>query len=118
MRFMFMVRTAHQGPPTPELMAAMNELANREIAAGRLVDQGGLLPAAMGAEIQVKAGKVSIMDGPFVETKEVVGGYAVFELPGRAEAIASAVEFMDLHRKFAPGWEGICEMRPMASSGN
>jgi hypothetical protein len=117
MRFMFMVKTAHQGPPTPELMAAIDELAGREIEAGRLIDQGGLLPPAMGAEIQVKDGKVSVLDGPFAESKEVVGGYAVFELPGREEAIASALEFMELHRRFAPGWEGICEMRPMASSG-
>jgi hypothetical protein len=118
MRFMFMVKTAHQGPPTPELMAAMNELAEREIKAGRLVDQGGLLPVAMGAQIQVKDGRVSVTDGPFAETKEVIGGYAIFELAGREEAIASAVEFMELHRSFAPGWEGTCEMRPMVTSAS
>ena len=54
-------------------------------------------------------GQLSVVDGPFVEAKEVIGGYAIFELPGKEEAVASAREFMQLHKDFMPGWEGTCE---------
>ena len=57
-----------------------------------------------------------VTDGPFVEAKEVIGGYAIFELPGKQEAVAMAVEFMQLHKDFMPGWEGTCELRAFAGS--
>ena len=57
-----------------------------------------------------------MIDGPFVEAKEFVGGYAVFELASREEALASAVEFMNLHKDYGDEWEGICEVRPMATA--
>ena len=117
MRFMFIVRSSHAGPPPPALMEAMNKLADREIKAGRLLDTGGLMPAATGAEIRIKNGLLSVVDGPFVEAKEVIGGYAIFELPGKEEALASANEFMQLHKDFFPGWEGTCELRTIASDG-
>jgi hypothetical protein len=114
MRFMFIVTSAHAGPPTPELMEAMNKLADREIQAGRMLDNGGLMPVAMGARVRIANGQLSVVDGPFVEAKEVIGGYAIFELQGKEEAVASAVEFMQLHKDFMPGWEGTCEVRPFA----
>lgn len=117
MRYMFIVRSADQGPPSPELMEAMNELAAEEIRAGRMIDQGGLMPVAMGAEISLKGGRVSVVDGPFMESKEIVGGYAIFDFPAKEEAIASAQKFMELHRQHMPGWEGVCEMRAMAVHG-
>jgi hypothetical protein len=116
MRFMFIVKTAHAGPPTPELMEAMHKLANREITAGRMLDNGGLMPLAMGAQVRITDGQLSVVDGPFVEAKEVIGGYAIFELQGKEEAVASAVEFMQLHKDFFPGWEGTCEIRTFAGS--
>jgi len=114
MRFMFIVKSAHPGPPTPELMEAMNKLADQEIKAGRMLDNGGLMPAAMGAQVRLIDGQVSVLDGPFVEAKEVIGGYAIFELQGKEEAVASAVNFMQLHKDFMPGWEGTCEVRAFA----
>ena len=114
MRFMFIVTSAHAGPPTPELMEAMNKLADREIQAGRMLDNGGLMPVAMGARVRIANGQLSVVDGPFVEAKEVIGGYAIFELQGKEEAVASAVEFMQLHKDFMPGWEGTCEVRAFA----
>jgi len=114
MRFMFIVTSAHAGPPTPELMEAMNKLADREIHAGRMLDNGGLMPVAMGARVRIANGQLSVVDGPFVEAKEVIGGYAIFELQGKEEAVASAVEFMQLHKDFMPGWEGTCEVRAFA----
>jgi hypothetical protein len=68
-------------------------------------------------QVRVTDGKLSVVDGPFVEAKEVVGGYAIFELPGKEEAVASATEFMQLHKDLFPGWEGTCEVRTFASTG-
>jgi hypothetical protein len=116
MRFMFIVKSDHYSSPTPELMEAMHKLADREIKAGRMLDSGGLMPLATGAEVRIADGKLSVVDGPFVEAKEVVGGYAIFELPGKEEALASVKEFMQLHRDLMPGWEGTCEIRAFAPS--
>ena len=115
MRFMFMVKSAHPfGSPTPQFMEAMNKLADREIKAGRLLDNGGLMPLATGAQVRITDGQISVLDGPFVEAKEVIGGYAIFELKGKEEALASATEFMQLHKDYMPGWEGTCELRAFA----
>ena len=64
--------------------------------------------------MRIKDGELSVIDGPFVEAKEVIGGYAIFEFRNKEEALASAVEFMQLHRQHMPGWEGTCEVRAMA----
>lgn len=117
MRFMFIVKSAHAGPPTPELMQAMAKLAEREIKAGRLLDQGGLMPLPTGAQVRIANGKLAVTDGPFVEAKEVIGGYAIFELPGKEEALASAKEFMQLHKDLMPEWEGVCELRAFVPNG-
>ena len=117
MRFMYVVTSSQPTRgPTPALMEAMHKLAEREIKAGRMVDSGGLLPVAMGgAQVKVTDGKLGVVDGPFVETKEMIGGYAVFELRNKEEAIAAAKEFMQLHLDHMPGWEGTCEVRVMVS---
>ena len=117
MKFMFIVKSAHRIPPTPALLEAMHKLANREIKAGRMLDNGGLMPIAMGAQVRIANGKLAILDGPFAEAKEVIGGYAVFELKNKEEAVESAVEFMQLHKDHMPGWEGTCEVRAFAPGG-
>jgi hypothetical protein len=115
MRFMYLVK--HPGPPgnpTAEFMEAMHRLADREIKAGRMLDNGGLMPVETGAQVRIADGKLSVIDGPFVEAKEVVGGYAIFELRDKEEAVAMAKEFMQLHLDHMPGWEGTCELRSFA----
>src|ERR1700753_3286671 len=115
MRFMYIV--SHPGPsvqPPPEMLEAMHKLADREIKAGRMLDNGGLMPRATGAQVRIKDGKLSVVDGPFVEAKEVIGGYAIFELRDKEEAVAAAVEFMQLHKEHMPGWDGTCEVRALA----
>lgn len=116
MRFMSIVTSAHSQPPTPELMEAMNKLADREIKAGRMLDMGGLTPVTMGAQVRIANGQLSVIDGPFVEAKEVIGGYAIMEFGNKDEAVASAVEFMQLHKDFMPGWDGTCEVRAFAGA--
>jgi len=116
MRFMSIVTSSQPpGQPTPELLEAMHKLADREIKAGRVIDNAGLMPLATGAQVRLVDGKLSVVDGPFIEAKEVVGGYAISELRSKEEAVALAVEFMQLHRDHMPGWEGTCEVRMFAS---
>ena len=114
MRFMFFITSAHTTPPTPELIEAMDKLANEEIKAGRMIDTGGLMPLVTGARVTLKEGKVALIDGPFIEAKEMVGGYAIFEMQNKEEAVASAMNFMQMHADHMPGWEGTCEIRAMA----
>jgi hypothetical protein len=114
MRFMYIVTPSHPVPPTPELMEAVHKLADREIRAGHMLDSGALTPRAAGAQVRITDGQLSVIDGPFVEAKEVIGGYAIFELRDKQEAVAKAVEFMQVHRDHMPGWEGTCEVRAFA----
>ena len=114
MRFMFIVTSAEPAAPTPALLEAMHGLADREIKAGRMIDNGGLTPLQQGARVSVADGKLRVTDGPFVEAKEVIGGYAIFELRDKEEAVAMAREFMQLHLEHMPGWEGTCELRAFA----
>ena len=114
MRFMMIVKHAErQGPPPQALMDAIGKLAEEETKAGTMIGSGGLAPTAQGARVRLSGGKVTVTDGPFTETNEVLGGYAQFELKSREEAIRAAVRFMELHEKHWPGWEGETEVRQM-----
>ncbi len=114
MRFMMIVKHAEkQGPPPKQLMDAVEKHAEEEAKAGRMFGGGGLGPTALGARVRLSEGKVIVTDGPFPETKEVIGGYAQFELKSKEEAIESAILFMELHKKHWPGWEGETEVRQM-----
>jgi hypothetical protein len=52
-----------------------------------------------------------VIDGPFTEAKEVVGGYAIYDVKSKKEAIEATSRFMELHREHWPGWEGESEIR-------
>lgn len=113
MRVMYFVRSKSTSFPPNRLMEEINKLVERHRQAGNLVDLGGALtPMADGAIVKLSGGEVHVIDGPFAEAKEVVGGYAIFQFANREEALAAAVEFMNLHRDYGDGWEGECEMRP------
>ncbi len=114
MRFMMIVKHAEkQGPPPQPLMDAIAKLGEDEAKAGTMLGSGGLGPTALGARVRLSKGQVTVTDGPFTEAKEVVGGYAQFELKSKEEAVESAVRFMELHKKHWPGWEGETEVRQM-----
>ena len=113
MKFMMLVKHAeNQGPPPKELMEAIGRLTEEDAKAGRtMLGSGGLAPTAQSTRVRVSGGQLKVIDGPFTEAKEVVGGYAQFELSSKQEAIDGAVRFMELHRKHWPGWEGETEIR-------
>ena len=114
MKFMMIVKHAEkQGPPPKSLMDAIAKLAEEEAKTGTMLGSGGLGPTALGARVRLSGGQVTVIDGPFTEAKEVVGGYAQFELKSKEVAVESAVRFMELHKKHWPGWEGETEVRQM-----
>jgi hypothetical protein len=112
MRFMMFVKHAeNSGPPPKELMDAIAKLSEEAVEAGTMLGNGGLAPTAQSTRVRVSNGRLTVTDGPFTETKEVVGGYAQFELKSKEEAVKGAVQFMELHKKYWPGWEGETEIR-------
>jgi hypothetical protein len=101
-------------PPSPELMAAIGKLSEEMTKAGILLESGGLLPSSHGALVRVARGKLTITDGPFTESKELVGGYSIVEASSKAEALRLASDFMKLHTEIlGPGYEGECEVRQL-----
>ena len=114
MRYMMIVKAAeNQGPPPKALMDAIDKLSEDASKAGTMLGGGGLGPTGLGARVRLSGGKVTVTDGPFTEAKEVVGGYAQFELKSKKEAVDAAVRFMELHKQHWPGWEGETEVRQM-----
>ena len=118
MRFMMLIKANKEfeagAAPNPELMAAVAKLAGEATARGSLITAGGLLPSSQGVRIRVAGGKPFVIDGPFAETKELVGGFAIFDLESKEEAIESGRQFMQLHADIlGPSYEGEMEIRPM-----
>src|SRR5262245_3026305 len=114
MRFMMLVKSAgHFGPPPQALMDAIGASAEAAVKSGAMIFSGGLAPPPMGTSVRLAKGRVTATDGPYAEAKEVIGGFAVFEFKDKEEAVKSAVEFMELHKKHWPGWEGETEVRPI-----
>ncbi len=103
--------------PPPALMEAMGEFVARSMKDGTLVDTGGLLPSKEGVRVRLEKGKITATDGPFVESKEVIGGWAILKTDSKAEAIRIATEFMELHRRHWPAFDGESEVRPMFEPG-
>jgi hypothetical protein len=112
MKFMMLVKTAeNSGPPPKELMDAIAIISEEAVRDGSMLSNGGLAPMAQSTRVRISKGQLTVTDGPFTEAKEVIGGYAQFELKSKQEAIDGAVRFMELHRKYWPGWEGETEIR-------
>jgi hypothetical protein len=118
MRYMMLVKGNSDyeagKPPSPALMEAIGALAEKGFRDGSLVEQGGLLPSSAGALIRVRDGKVKVIDGPFAEARELVGGYAILRAGSKVEAIRMGSEFMELHaRVLGPSFEGELEVREL-----
>jgi hypothetical protein len=83
-------------PPTEQQMAAIGALTQKNMASGIIVMTGGLVRPSRGIQLRCQDGKVSVTDGPFAETKELIDGFALVEVSSREAAIAQATEFMQL----------------------
>src|SRR5262245_60444867 len=106
MRYMIMVKSSEKsGPPPQSLMEAIGKLGEEAGKAGVMVEMGGLMPTAMGARVRLSEGKITVTDGPFTEAKEVIGGYAVYDVKTKQDAIHWTERFMELHKQHWTGWE-------------
>jgi hypothetical protein len=119
MRFMMMIKGNKDYeagvPPKPELMAAIGKLTEESMKKGVLLDTGGLLPSSKGARIRLAGGKVTVIDGPFAEAKELIGGYAIVKVDSKEEAVAMGRDFLKLHEEIlGASYTGECEIRQMS----
>jgi len=108
MKFLSLYKTVERNaPPTPEEIERMGKLIEEGMKAGYLVAVEGCLPSAKGARVRQWNGKVTVMDGPFTESKEVVGGLAVIQANSKAEAIEHVRTFLGV------AGDGECEVREL-----
>jgi hypothetical protein len=108
MQFLSIYKTEERAtPPTEGEMAAMRKLIEEGMKAGWLVATEGCLPTAMGARIRRSNDKVKVTDGPFAETKEVVGGFAILKVNSKQEAIELTKQFLEI------AGDGECELRQL-----
>ena len=112
MKFLSMIRVDEKTgqQPSERLMADMGKLMDEMIRAGTLVSTAGLRPTAEGVRVRSNRGKLSTTEGPFTETKEVIGGYAILEAQSLAEAIELTKRFLAVH---GDEWNLECEVRPL-----
>ena len=114
MRFLSIIRGPENlGMPPQGLMDAIDRQVARSLKDGTVVSTGGLAPTAQAVRVRSQGGKIRITDGPFTESKEVIGGYAIIAAETREQAIRATQEFMQLHADHWPEWEGECELREL-----
>jgi hypothetical protein len=121
MRFMMFIKHPgdyDRGEVPPALFEAMGAFIEEYAKKGVFIDGAGLQPLAKATRVRLAGGTIKVLDGPFSEAKEVVGGYALIEAKTHEEAVALAKKFMDLHRIHWPGFEGESEIRPLEDTGN
>jgi hypothetical protein len=106
---MLLSGTNPSSPPPPGLFEAIMKLGGEATEAGVLLDTAGLLPSASGAQVTLAASQLTVTDGPFTESKELIS-YALYEVRSKDEAIEWASRFMELHRDLWPGWAGTTEI--------
>jgi hypothetical protein len=112
MRYLSMIRVDESTGqrPSEQLMNDMGKLMDEMMKEGKLIRTAGLRPTSQGFRVRLSDGKLSTTDGPFTESKEVIGGYAVIEAASRAEAIELTERFLRVH---GDDWEIECEVRPL-----
>jgi len=112
MRYMMMIRldpaTAPAGGPDATLMADMGTLIEEMTKAGVLLDTAGLRPIEESTRITLDNGRQTVIDGPFIETKEVIGGYCILQAKSKEEAVEWSSRFLSIH---GPEWRIEVEIR-------
>jgi len=116
MRYMMFIKHTedYRNAQVPaSLYEEMGKFIEETTKSGNFVTGAGLQPSSTGTRVRLASGKITVMDGPFTESKEIVGGYAIMDAKSRDEALALARRFMEIHLKHWPTFEGECEMRPL-----
>lgn len=86
-------------PLPKELDVAMGEVMEEWTKAGAMVSAAGLKPPSQATRIRLSAGEVMVTDGPFTETKEVIGGFFLLEAKDKATAVSMTRRFVDIHQR-------------------
>lgn len=108
MRFLSVYKTVEKGVlPTEEEMAKMGKLVEEGMKAGFLLAVEGCMPSAAGARVRLSSGKLTVTDGPFIESKEVIGGLALLQANSKEEAIELVKQFLQV------AGDGECELRQL-----
>jgi hypothetical protein len=111
-KFLSIYKSVETGvPPTQAEMDRMGKLIEEGMKAGYLLAVEGCLPTALGARVRLADGKISVTDGPFTESKEVVGGLAILQAKSKSEAIEYARQFLGV------AGDGECELRQLYEEG-
>ena len=116
MRYMMFIKHTedYRNAQVPaSLYEEMGKYIEETTKSGNFVTGAGLQPSSAGTRVRLSSGKITVMDGPFAESKEIVGGYAIMDAKSRDEALSLARRFMEIHLKHWPTFEGECEMRPL-----
>lgn len=108
MRFLSIYKTAERTtPPSPQEMAQMGRLIEEGMKAGWLVSTEGCLPTSLGARVRRSNNNLSVTDGPFAETKEVVAGFAILKANSKEDAVELTRRFLSV------AGDGECELRQL-----
>ncbi|MEP7043469.1 MAG: YciI family protein [Dokdonella sp.] len=112
MRFLSMIRINENSSlrPSEQLMADMGQLIDEMTKAGTLLETAGLRPTAEGVRVRLTHGQLKSTDGPFTESKEVIGGYAMLQAESMEEALACTRRFLQVH---GDEWDVECEVRQL-----
>jgi hypothetical protein len=110
MRFLSMIRIDERAGqvPSEQLMNDMGKLIDEMTRDGSLIRTAGLRPTSEGRRVRLRKGQLSTVDGPFTETKEVIGGFAIVEAASMEAAIELTKRFLRIH---GDAWEIECEVR-------
>jgi hypothetical protein len=109
MKFLSVYKTVETGlPPTQEEMTTMGKLIEEGMKAGWLVAVEGCMPSVTGARVRKAGGKTVVTDGPFAETKELIGGLAILQANSKEHAIELTKYFL------SHAADGECELRQLA----
>jgi hypothetical protein len=100
------------GPPSEAYMEEMSKLIEASKRSGELIETGGLTPIQAGARVAQFTGKQTVTDGPYIESTELMGGFALFELPSKEKAIESAKHFLKC------AGDGTVTIRPLMEEGS
>lgn len=112
MRFLSIYKSAETGAlPTQEEMATMGKLIEDGMKAGSLLAVEGCMPSATGARVRLSNGRVTVTDGPFTESKEVIGGLAIIQASSKDKALEIVREFLHV------AGDGECEVRQIFEPG-
>jgi len=112
MRFLSMIRIDENSgqAPSEQLMSDMGKLIEEMTREGVLIRTAGLRPTAEGVRVRLRKGRLSTVEGPFAETKEVIGGFAILEAASMPEAVDLTKRFLRVH---GDEWNIECEVRQL-----